>query len=282
MLLGGGLNQFVSQGFICKKIKNLSNNELKLNRYEAKTRRDIYIYGGGLIEFVSQGIICEKIKDMNLTVVSVSVLSLQLQRKSRSDLVNIDLPQREAIFKEMNKIVTKVLRKYKDLIVMGNFNIDVKSSNAEEDKLENFYDLFNLTNLVYSETCFMKNSKSIIYLISTNKPLHFQKLHFAETGLSDYHKLISIFFKVCSSKLILKLFMVEFTRNLMNQISYAVSKKQISTFLKNDPNQNCNLLTDKSISSINKHASLKMKFVKGNNAPLMNREIQKEIYGENK
>ena len=76
--------------------------------------------------------------------------------------------------------------------------------------------------------------------------------------------------------------MVEFTRNLMNQISYAVSKKQISTFLKNDPNQNCNLLTDKSISSINKHASLKMKFVKGNNAPLMNREIQKEIYGENK
>ena len=72
--------------------------------------------------------------------------------------------------------------------------------------------------------------------------------------------------------------MVEFTRNLMNQISYAVSKK----FLKNDPNQNCNLLTDKSISSINKHASLKMKFVKGNNAPLMNREIQKEIYGENK
>ena len=44
MLLGGGLNQFVSQGFICKKIKNLSNNELKLNRYEAKTRRDRYIY----------------------------------------------------------------------------------------------------------------------------------------------------------------------------------------------------------------------------------------------
>ena len=64
----------------------------------------------------------------------------------------------------------------------------------------------------------MKNSKSIIDLILTNKPLHFQKtcvvktglsdyhLHFqktcvVETGLSDYHKMISAFFKACSSKI---------------------------------------------------------------------------------
>ena len=81
------------------------------------------------------------------------------------------------------------------------FNIDIKSSNSDKDKLENFCDLFNLTNLVHSETCFMKNSKSIIDLILTNKPFHFQKTHFVETGLSDYHEMISTFFKACSSKL---------------------------------------------------------------------------------
>ena len=84
---------------------------------------------------------------------------------------------------------------------MGDFNIDIKSSNSDKDKLETFCDLFNLTNLVHSETCFMKNSKSIIDLILTNKPFHFQKTHFVETGLSDYHEMISIFFKACSSKL---------------------------------------------------------------------------------
>ena len=47
----------------------------------------------------------------------------------------------------------------------------------------------------------MKNSKSIIDLVFTNKPLHFQKTHVVETGLSDYHKMISTFFKACSSKL---------------------------------------------------------------------------------
>ena len=47
----------------------------------------------------------------------------------------------------------------------------------------------------------MKNSKSKIDLILTNKSLHFQKMHVVETGLSDYYKMISTFFKPCSSKL---------------------------------------------------------------------------------
>ena len=41
----------------------------------------------------------------------------------------------------------------------------------------------------------MKNSKFIIDLILTNKPLHIQKTHAVEIGLNDYHKMISTFFK---------------------------------------------------------------------------------------
>ena len=84
----------------------------------------------------------------------------------------------------MNEIISKVLCTYENLIVMGDFNIDIKSCNPDKDKLENFCDLFNLTNLVHSITCFMKNSKPIIDLILTNKPLHFQKAHVVETGLT--------------------------------------------------------------------------------------------------
>ena len=53
---------------------------------------------------------------------------------------------------------------------MSDFNIDIKRSNSGKDKLENFSDLLNLTNLVLSETCFMKNSKCINDFILTNKP----------------------------------------------------------------------------------------------------------------
>ena len=40
---------------------------------------------------------------------------------------------------------------------MGDFNIDMKSKNLGYDKLDDeFCDLFNLTNLIKSETCFTK------------------------------------------------------------------------------------------------------------------------------
>ena len=170
------------------------------------------------------------------------------------------------------------MRKYENLTVMGNFNIDIKSSKSDKDKLENVCDLFNLTNLVHSETCFMKNGKSTIDLILTSKPLRFQKMHVVETGLSDYQKMISIFFKTCWSKLKAK---VIFYRNYkkFNKSNFLCSLKKANfDFLTNNSNQNYNFLTDKFVGIVNKHAPLKTKFVGGNNAPFLNREVQKEIY----
>ena len=36
----------------------------------------------------------------------------------------------------MNEVINQALCKYENLIVMGDFNIDVKSSNSGKDKLE--------------------------------------------------------------------------------------------------------------------------------------------------
>ena len=55
-------------------------------------------------------------------------------------------------------------------------------------------------------------------------------------------------------------------------------KKSKSDFFQNEPNQNYNLLTEKSLGIANKHAPLKKKFVRGNNASFMNREFLKETY----
>ena len=50
----------------------------------------------------------------------------------------------------------------------------------------------------------MKNHKSTIDLFLTNKPKSFFKTYITETGLSDYRKLISTFFKSKAPKLKLK------------------------------------------------------------------------------
>ena len=46
----------------------------------------------------------------------------------------------------------------------------------------------------------------------------------------------------------------------------------------NDPNLNYKSITENFLEAIDKHAPLKKKFVRGNQAPFMNREFQKAIY----
>ena len=73
---------------------------------------------------------------------------------------------------------------------MGDFNIDFTNKGTEFDTLDEFCDLFNLTNLATSPRFFTKAHKSTIDLILTNKGNCFQKKKVTETGLSDFHKLI--------------------------------------------------------------------------------------------
>ena len=78
---------------------------------------------------------------------------------------------------------------------MGDLDIDVKLKENGYRKLEEFLDMFNLTSLVDTETRVKNSHKSTIDLILTNKPSSFQKTMATETGLSDFHKLVSTFFK---------------------------------------------------------------------------------------
>ena len=60
-------------------------------------------------------------------------------------LVYIGLHQWEILkHSSRNEAINKTLSKYENLIVMGDFNRDIKRSNSDKDKLENSCDLFNL------------------------------------------------------------------------------------------------------------------------------------------
>ena len=78
-------------------------------------------------------------------------------------------------------------------LLLGDFIIDINTPGIEVDKIDEFCNLFDLTNLIKTETCCTKNNKSTIDLFLTNRPLSFQKA--TENGISDYHKLISTFLK---------------------------------------------------------------------------------------
>ena len=57
------------------------------------------------------------------------------------------------------------LLNYENLLIMDAFNIDVKSKSLRHDKMDEFCDLFNITN------CSTKNHKSLRNSFLTNRHL---------------------------------------------------------------------------------------------------------------
>ena len=59
-------------------------------------------------------------------------------------------------FEELTTCLSKATPKHENLLIISDFNIDMKSKSLGYDKLDEFCDLFNLTNLIKSETSFTK------------------------------------------------------------------------------------------------------------------------------
>ena len=132
--------------------------------------------------------------------------------------------------------------------------------------------------MIKNETCFTSDDKYTIDLNLTNKPKSFQKTCITETGLSDFDKLILIFFKTQITHLKSK---IAFYRNYKHFEDRKFLEDLNSTDFSlntDDPNENYNFITDKFLKVVNRHAPLKKKILRGNHAPLLTKEIRKEIY----
>ena len=101
----------------------------------------------------------------------------------------------DMFFKEVSDSLSKASWTYENFIIMGDFNININTAGMDVDKLDEFCNIFDQTNLIKTETCCTKNHKSAIGLFLTNRPMSFQKSRTPEAGISDYHRLISTFFK---------------------------------------------------------------------------------------
>ena len=105
----------------------------------------------------------------------------------------------------MSDSLSKASLTYENFIIMVDFNIDINTAGMKVGKIDEFCNLFDLTNLIKTETSCTKNHKSATDLFLTNRPLSFQKTRTTETGISVYYKLISTFFKSHYTRLKLRI-----------------------------------------------------------------------------
>ena len=141
--------------------------------------------------------------------------------------------------------------------------------------MKEFCDAYNLKNLVTEATCFKNPSNpSSIDLILTNRVRSFMNTITLETGLSDHQKMtISV----------LKTFV---PKQAPIVIKYRDYRKFNSQNFRHDLHNNLLNITDETCFDnfestfkdiLNKHAPIKTKNVRANNAPFMNKTLSKAI-----
>ena len=163
------------------------------------------------------------------------------------------------------------MSKYDNFLLLGDFNAE-----THETSMNEFCSLYNLHNLIKDMTCF-KNplNPSSIDLILTNKSKSFQNTITVETGLSDHHKM---------TVTVLRSFI---QKQAPVCIKYRAYKKFDPVLFNIELNHrlssiNPDLINYEHFQSIfmellNKHAPMKEKCIRANNAPFMTKILSKAI-----
>jgi hypothetical protein len=107
--------------------------------------------------------------------------------RSPSDLISVT----DQFLDSLNNCLESVLRRHSDIIVAGDFNIDLSIVDRSSKRLIDLMSSFGLRSTVFSYTREFKGSKSLIDNVFTNvSPSLFQSSVLV-TGVSDHHAQIS-------------------------------------------------------------------------------------------
>ena len=165
----------------------------------------------------------------------------------------------------------KLCTNYENIILLGDFNVEVEEKNMSE-----FMNLYNLRNLVKQKTCFKNpENPSCVDLILTNSPRSFQNSNVFETELSDFHKLTTTVLKQYFPKLKPKVVNYRDYRKFHNEEFSALLDNEI---LKHDiSNMEYQHFFNIFIEVLNKHAPMKQKYLRANQGRFMTENLHKAI-----
>ena len=155
---------------------------------------------------------------------------------------------------------------------LGDFNASVSEKCVTE-----FRNINGLTSIIKNPTSFKNPDKpTCVNLILTNQPSCFQHSKVFETGLSDFHLLTVTEFKMSFQNMQLKMINYRDHKNFDNEkFRSDIWKMNLNT-------------TDlegfmKTVFHIfNKHAPIKRKYIRANEAPFMTKDLHKAIMKRSK
>ena len=252
-----------------------------LNNYQPPMRRDRNEHGGGLMQYARKGVVCNR-----LTLYETNSLELLCSElivcKKKWIIFSVYRPpdsNLDSFFATLSVSLNQALDRYDNVILMGDINIDTQDSqHPGYNKLSSFCDVFGLSNLVTTKTCFTKSHSSSIDVILTNKPRSFLNTSVFETGLSDCHGLVITLMKAVVARLKPKIIRYRSYKRFDPKKFLQDVKKAPFEYHTNNPDKTYDNITNTFRNLVEKHAPLKSKVQRGNSAPFMTPELNRAIY----
>ena len=247
------------------------DNELFISGFCKPFRLDRNRNGGGLLLYIRQDIPC---KQLNLLDKGTECIAAEMRLgKMKWLILGIYNPNKTLIKQHLaalEKNLCHYMPNYDNFVILGDFNCEIK-----EIPLKDFCNTFYLKCLIKSPTCYKSNTNpSCIDLILTNKSKSFQYSKTIETGLSDFHLMTLTVLKNKFKKAAPKI--VRY-RDFKNYNSLLFQNHVKSLF----SGDNLNVITFDEytallLNSLNNHATLKTKCIRGNDQPFMTKELRKQ------
>ena len=248
------------------------SNQFALEGFSSPFRLDKNCRSGGIVIYIREDIPCKELKNHDLPKDVEGIYIELVLRKNKWILFGGYNPKKENathFFNHVGKGLDKFLGKYDNMLLLGDFNAD-KYNVA----LIDFCETYNLSNLITQPTCYKNpHNPSSIDVMLTNRKRNFCNSITIETGLSDYHKLtISVLKTYFKKKPPVRLNYRKYST--FNETSF---RHDLLENLQNLPKDLLNYDTfhDIFLTTLDKHAPIKQKFVRGNNAPFMNKTLSK-------
>ena len=132
---------------------------------------------------------------------------------------------------------------------------------------------YSLYNLIHNPTCYKTENGRCIDLILTNKKHSFFGSHSFETGYSDHHHLIYTILKSTYTKVPPKKIRYRQYKNFFEE-QFNV---ELDANLRRNKPVEYGELEKVIVETLDKHAPMKTKTVRGNNKQHVNKELRKEI-----
>ena len=243
--------------------------QFHLEGYATPYRLDRNANGGGILLYIREDI-PSKLLNTDLSIEGFFV-EIRL-RKKKWLLCSSYNPKKNLIANHLKCIgrnLDSQLGQYENFILMGDFNVEPNDANMKD-----FCQIYGCRNIVKDKTCF-KNpiNPTCIDLIITNRPKSFQESEVIETRLSDFHKMSLTVMKVFYNKQKPKIIQYRKYKGFSNEAFMQELESALARF------SQFSFRTFKSTVDyiLQKHAPIKKRYVRANQASFMNSKIHKEV-----